>query len=466
MFNFRKKIIGGKRTFSNIPKTYLSTKTKEIESANKIDESLYAKYNVKRGLRNANGTGVLVGLTNIGAVKGYDVDDEKKKIPIEGRLYYRGYEIKDLVRNYIEEDRFGFEEVTYLLIFGSLPTTKELTSFTEYISNKRALPAGFPRDMILTTPSKSVMNKLARSVLALYCYDENPDDTDVENVLRQSIDLIGYFPALLAYAYQAKASYFDNKTLHLRHPSPELSTAENILRMLRSDGSYTDLEAKCLDLCLVLHAEHGGGNNSAFTTHLVSSSGTDTYSAISAAIGSLKGPKHGGANISVIKMIEDLKSNVKDTKNLSEIDDYLRKVLRKEANDNTGLVYGMGHAIYTLSDPRAMILKKMARRLAETLGLIDDYMICEHIERRTPSLYEEVNGISKPMCANVDLYSGFVYSALNIPQDIATPLFALARLSGWAAHRIEELVAGNKLIRPAYLSVEEHKEFVPIKKRK
>lgn len=314
MFNFRKKIIGGKRTFSNIPKTYLSTKTKEIESANKIDESLYAKYNVKRGLRNANGTGVLVGLTNIGAVKGYDVDDEKKKIPIEGRLYYRGYEIKDLVRNYIEEDRFGFEEVTYLLIFGSLPTTKELTSFTEYISNKRALPAGFPRDMILTTPSKSVMNKLARSVLALYCYDENPDDTDVENVLRQSIDLIGYFPALLAYAYQAKASYFDSKTLHLRHPSPELSTAENILRMLRSDGSYTDLEAKCLDLCLVLHAEHGGGNNSAFTTHLVSSSGTDTYSAISAAIGSLKGPKHGGANISVIKMIEDLKSNVKDTK--------------------------------------------------------------------------------------------------------------------------------------------------------
>lgn len=466
MFNFRKKIISGERTFSNIPKTYLSTKTKEIEAANIIDEELYKKYNVKRGLRNSNGTGVLVGLTNIGDIKGYSVDSENNKIPMEGRLYYRGYEIKDLVRNYIEEDRFGFEEITYLLIFGSLPTSKQLASFNEYISQKRDLPSGFARDMILTTPSKSIMNKLARSVLALYCYDENPDATDVENVLRQSIDLIGYFPALLAYAYQAKSSHFDNKTLHLRHPSPELSTAENILRMLRANGKYTDLEAKCLDLCLVLHAEHGGGNNSAFTTHLVSSSGTDTYSAISAAIGSLKGPKHGGANISVIKMIQDLKSNVKNINDPDEIDNYLRKVLKKEANDKTGLVYGMGHAIYTLSDPRAVILKKMAKKLAEGLDLMDEYMICEHIENKTPELYAEVNGVSKVMCANVDLYSGFVYSALNIPLDIATPLFALARLSGWAAHRIEELVAGKKLIRPAYLSVEEHKEFIPIKKRK
>lgn len=465
MFKFGKKIVAGIKTPSNIPKTYLSLKTKEIEKVNIIDDSLYRKYNVKRGLRNSNGTGVLVGLTNIGEVKGYETNAQGDKIPCNGELYYRGYEINDLVKNYIEEDRFGYEEITYLLIFGNLPTEKELADFTEYISEKRELPMSFSRDMILNTPSKSIMNKLARSVLALYSYDDNPDSTDIENVLRQSMYLIGYFPALLAYAYQAKSSYFDNKTLHLRYPKPELSTAENILRMLRPHGEYTDLEAKTLDLVLILHAEHGGGNNSAFTVHLVSSAGADTYSAISAAIGSLKGPKHGGANIAVIQMIKDLKANVKDINNRKEVDNYLRRVLKKQANDKSGLIYGMGHAIYTLSDPRAQLLKQMAKKLATSSNMLEEYYLHEYIEERAASLYEEVHGTKKEMCANLDLYSGFVYNALNIPEDIATPLFALARMSGWTAHRIEELAAGKKLIRPAYLSVAEKKEFLPISKR-
>ncbi len=466
LLNFRRKIIGGERTPSNIPETYLCSMTEKIEATNVIDESLYKKYNVKRGLRNSNGTGVLVGLTNIGNIEGYTIDEQNNKISMEGKLYYRGYDVDDLVNNYINEDRFGFEEVTYLLIFGDLPSQSQLNDFMDYVSDKRTLPHGFARDMILTTPSRSVMNKLARSVLALYCYDENPDDTNITNVLRQSIDLIGYFPALLAYAYQAKRSYFDNSTLHLRYPKPDLRTAENILHMLRPHGQYTDLEAKCLDICLVLHAEHGGGNNSAFTTHLVSSSGTDTYSAISAAIGSLKGPKHGGANIAVIDMIDDLKKNVKNINNRKEVDNYLCKILKKQANDMSGLIYGMGHAIYTKSDPRAVLLKGMAEKLASNINQMDEYLLYTYIEKRTPELYEEVHGVKKDMCANVDLYSGFVYSALNIPHDIATPLFALARLSGWSAHRIEELAAGKKLIRPAYKSVTDQREFKPIHKRK
>lgn len=462
---FKSKITPGEKTPSNIPKSFLETMSQQLETINYIDSSLYKKYDVKRGLRNSNGTGVLVGLTNIGAVEGYKIDENKNKVPVKGKLYYRGYEIQDLVKSYIAEDRFGFEEITYLLIFGELPTKSQLNSFKEYISKKRELPPDFARDMILTTPSRSIMNKLARSVLALYCYDENPDDTSIKNVLRQSIDLIGYFPALLAYAYQAKSSYFDNKTLHIRNPLPELSTAENILRMLRPHGKYTDLEAKCLDICLVLHAEHGGGNNSAFTIHLVSSSGTDTYSAISAGIGALKGPKHGGANIQVIKMIKDLKANVKDINDHKAVDEYLIKVLKKQANDKSGLIYGMGHAVYTLSDPRAVLLKGLAKKLAENTDHVDDYLLCEYIEERTEELYEQVHGTRKTMCANVDLYSGLVYTLLNIPHDIATPLFALARLSGWAAHRIEELSSGNKLIRPAYMSVAEKKEFVPLSKR-
>lgn len=465
MFGFKKKVTPRRRKPSGIPQLYLTTMGKKLEQVDRIDESLYKKYNVKRGLRNSNGTGVIVGLTRIGGVIGYTKDEDGKKIPAEGQLFYRGYDIKDLVDNYINDNRFGFEEITYLLIYGELPTRQQLDDFKFLISQKRDLPAGFARDMILTAPSKNIMNKVARSVLALYSYDENPDDTSIPNVLRQSIDLIGYFPALVAYAYQAKSSYFDNKTLHLRNPVPELSTAQNLLRMGRPHGNYTDLEAKVLDICLILHAEHGGGNNSSFATHLVSSSGTDTYSAIAAAIGSLKGPKHGGANIAVINMIKDMKRNVKDINNRKEVDNYLLKVLRKQANDRTGLVYGMGHAIYTKSDPRAQILKHMAKQLAEETGRIDDFMLCNYIENKTPELYAQVHGKEKVMCANVDLYSGFVYSALNISTDIATPLFANARLSGWCAHRIEELVAGKKLIRPAYINIQEKKEFKPIEKR-
>lgn len=450
---------------STLVQDFLDYSAKTIETNDKIESDLYIKNNVKRGLRNSNGTGVVVGLTKIGDVRGYEVDSAGNKIPVDGKLFYRGYNIEDIVGNCIKEDRFGFEEITFLLIFGTLPSKSELEAFKKMLGAKRELPNGFARDMILTAPSNNIMNKLARSVLALYCYDDNPDDTSIPNVLRQSINLIGYFPALIAYAYQAKASFYDNMSLHLHNPIPELSTSENILRMIRPMGEYMDIEAKLLDLSMILHAEHGGGNNSSFTTHLISSTGTDTYSAISAAIGSLKGPKHGGANIAVINMIADIKAHVPDFNNRGKLDDYLVKILKKEANDKTGLVYGMGHAIYTLSDPRAKLLKSMSKKLAENKNLVDDFLLCDYIERRTPQLYAEVTGIEKPMPANVDLYSGFVYDALDIPVTIATPLFATARLSGWCAHRIEELVAGGKLMRPAYNSVQQPREYINIKDR-
>ena len=450
---------------STLAQDFLDSSAKTIETNDKIESDLYIKNNVKRGLRNSNGTGVVVGLTKIGDVRGYEVDSAGNKIPVDGKLFYRGYNIEDIVGNCIKEDRFGFEEITFLLIFGTLPSRSELEAFKKMLGAKRELPNGFARDMILTAPSNNIMNKLARSVLALYCYDDNPDDTSIPNVLRQSINLIGYFPALIAYAYQAKASFYDNMSLHLHNPIPELSTSENILRMIRPMGEYMDIEAKLLDLSMILHAEHGGGNNSSFTTHLISSTGTDTYSAISAAIGSLKGPKHGGANIAVINMIADIKAHVPDFNNRGKLDDYLVKILKKEANDKTGLVYGMGHAIYTLSDPRAKLLKSMSKKLAENKNLVDDFLLCDYIERRTPQLYAEVTGIEKPMPANVDLYSGFVYDALDIPVTIATPLFATARLSGWCAHRIEELVAGGKLMRPAYNSVQQPREYINIKDR-
>ncbi len=450
---------------STLAQDFLDYSAKTIETNDKIESDLYIKNNVKRGLRNSNGTGVVVGLTKIGDVRGYEVDSAGNKIPVDGKLFYRGYNIEDIVGNCIKEDRFGFEEITFLLIFGTLPSRSELEAFKKMLGAKRELPNGFARDMILTAPSNNIMNKLARSVLALYCYDDNPDDTSIPNVLRQSINLIGYFPALIAYAYQAKASFYDNMSLHLHNPIPELSTSENILRMIRPMGEYMDIEAKLLDLSMILHAEHGGGNNSSFTTHLISSTGTDTYSAISAAIGSLKGPKHGGANIAVINMIADIKAHVPDFNNRGKLDDYLVKILKKEANDKTGLVYGMGHAIYTLSDPRAKLLKSMSKKLAENKNLVDDFLLCDYIERRTPQLYAEVTGIEKPMPANVDLYSGFVYDALDIPVTIATPLFATARLSGWCAHRIEELVAGGKLMRPAYNSVQQPREYINIKDR-
>ena len=470
IFNFKQKKVEAAEAKTDpkdmIEASFISRMAEKISGADVIENDLYIKHDVKRGLRNANGTGVVVGLTRIGEVCGYRISENNEKLPMEGKLYYRGYDVEDIVTNCIKEDRFGFEETTYLLIFGELPSKRQLDEFNGILGKKRELPMGFARDMILTAPSASIMNKLARSVLALYSYDESPEDTSIPNVLRQSIDLIGYFPALIAYGYQAKCTYFDNQSLHLHYPIPELSTAENILRMIRADGIYTDLEAKLLDICLTLHAEHGGGNNSSFTTHLISSSGTDTYSAIAAAVGSLKGPKHGGANIAVIEMIADLKKNVSDITNYKEVEKYLIKVLKGEANDRSGLIYGLGHAIYTVSDPRAVVLKDMAKKLATDKNLVDDFMLCDFIENRAPGLYEEVTGNKKPMPANVDLYSGFVYNALNIPADIATPLFATARLSGWCAHRLEELVSGKRLMRPAYDCVQPHQEFIPMDERK
>ncbi len=455
-----------KQVPTNTEEAFLNNAAQDLRESGKIPEELYIKHDVKRGLRNANGTGVVVGLTRIGDVIGYKMDSDGNKIPVPGELYYRGYSVKDLVTSCIKEDRFGFEEATYLLLLGELPTTEELDTFKKILGMQRELPVNFARDMILTAPSNNIMNKLARSILALYSYDDNPDDISVNNVLRQSVALIGSFPTLISYGYQAKRNYYHQESLHLHHPIPELSTAENVLRMLRASGEYTKMEAKLLDLSLVLHAEHGGGNNSTLTTHIVTSAATDTYSAISAAVGSLKGPRHGGANISVINMINDLKENVKDITDKAEIEQYLRAILECKANDGTGLIYGLGHAIYTISDPRAIILKTMAKKLAESKGLENEFALYEYIEKIAPKLYSEKTGKDVNMPANVDLYSGFVYSALNIPIDIATPLFATARVSGWCAHRLEEITGGGKLMRPAYDSIQPLKSYVPINKRK
>ena len=445
--------------------SFVQTMSEHLINNNSIDGSLYGKYDVKRGLRDSNGAGVVVGLTKIGDVQGYKVNENNEKVAIDGKLFYRGIDVEDIVNNCLADNRFGYEETSYLLLFGKLPNKKQFEEFKQVVGMKRELPLGFARDMILTAPSKNVMNKLARSVLALYSYDENPDDVSVSNVLRQSINLIGYFPSLIAYGYQAKRSYYDNQSLHLHYPDPGLSTAENILRLMRPTGEYTELEAKLLDLSMILHAEHGGGNNSSFTTHVVSSTATDTYSTIAAAVGSLKGPKHGGANVEVLQMMADIKENVKDITNYKEVEKYLIKILNGEANDGSGLIYGLGHAVYTISDPRATLLKKMAKKLAEDKDLIDDFMLYDFIEQRAPILFMEKKGTNKPMPANVDLYSGFVYNALNIPIDIATPIFAASRLSGWCAHRIEELVAGGKIMRPAYKCVQPHLQYIPLAER-
>lgn len=449
----------------DLEQSFIQSMSAQLTENNKIDHALYGKYHVKRGLRNANGAGVVVGLTKIGDVVGYEINEKNEKVPIPGKLYYRGIDVEELVNNCLAENRFGYEETSYLLLLGQLPSEAQLSAFRQLLANRRELPVGFARDMILVAPSRSIMNKLARSVLALYSYDPDPENLDVGNVLRQSINLIGYFPTLIAYAFQAKRSFFDGESLHLHYPRPEMSTAENILRMLRPTGEYTDLEAKLLDLCMILHAEHGGGNNSTFTTHLVTSTGTDTYSAIAAAVGSLKGPKHGGANLEVLDMMADIKANVKDITDEKEVEQYLIKILKGEANDGTGLIYGLGHAVYTVSDPRAVLLKKMARKLAESEGLLDDFMLYDLIERRAPQLFCQIKGVEKPMTANVDLYSGFVYSALDIPIDISTPVFAASRISGWCAHRIEELVAGGRIMRPAYQTVQPLRHYAPLKDR-
>lgn len=429
-----------------------------------IDGELYPKYEVKRGLRDLNGKGVLAGLTDISEVRSYTVVD-CEMIPCEGKLFYRGINIEDIVKGFIKDNRFGYEETAYLLLFGEMPDVGSLESFKAMLAKYRSLPTSFVRDIIMKAPSKDMMNTLARSVLTLYSYDEAADDITVANVLRQCIQLIALFPQLSVYGYQAYKHYHDGQSLFIHAPRPELSAAENILHMLRADSSYTELEAHILDLALVLHAEHGGGNNSTFTTHVVSSSGTDTYSAVAASLGSLKGPKHGGANIKVTMMFEDIKKNVKNWTNETEIKDYLRKLLNKEAFDRSGLIYGMGHAVYSLSDPRATIFRSFVESLSKEKGLAEEFALYSAVERLAPEVIAEERKIYKGVSANVDFYSGFVYSMLGLPMELYTPIFAISRIAGWSAHRIEEIVNAGKIIRPAYKSVAKHKEYIPLAER-
>lgn len=429
-----------------------------------MDVSLYGKYDVKRGLRDINGKGVLAGLTQVSNVQAVKVVDGKE-VPCAGSLSYRGYDIKKLTSGFVKDDRFGFEETTYLLLFGELPNKDQLADFTTLLANQRSLPTNFVRDVVMKAPCHDIMNALARSVLTLYSYDSNPDDISLPNVLRQCLNLISVFPLLSVYGYQAYNHYIRGKSLYIHNPKKELSTAENILRMLRPDKKYTDLEAKILDQALILHMEHGGGNNSTFTTHVVSSSGTDTYSAVAAALGSLKGPKHGGANIKVVSMFQDLKKNVKDWEDEDEVRDYLKKLLHKEAFDRRGLIYGMGHAIYSVSDPRAEVLKGFVESLAREKGRMKDYNLYSMIERMAPEVIAEEHRIYKGVSANVDFYSGFVYSMLDLPLELYTPMFAVARIVGWSAHRMEELINTDKIIRPAYKNVLEPTEYIPLSER-
>ncbi len=424
----------------------------------------YDKFNVKRGLRDISGKGVVAGLTEISTIlSSKTVDGEE--IPCEGKLSYRGINIRDLVNGFYSEDRFGFEEITYLLLFGELPTEEQLNEFKNLLSFYRTLPTGFVRDIIMKAPSKDMMNTLARSVLTLYSYDDFADDTSVPNVLRQCLQLIAIFPLLSVYGYQSYKHYHDKDSLFIHQPLPELSTAENLLRLLRPDMKYSPLEARILDMALVLHAEHGGGNNSSFTTRVISSSGTDTYSVIAGALGSLKGPRHGGANIKVVKMIDDLKANVKDKKDDEEIAAYLVKLLRKEAFDKSGLIYGMGHAVYSLSDPRADIFKSFVKQLSEEKGMTEEFDLYSKVEQLAPQIISKERRIYKGVSANVDFYSGFVYNMLDLPLELFTPIFAVARISGWSAHRLEEIIGGGKIIRPGYKSVAADRSYTPIKER-
>lgn len=430
-----------------------------------INPDLYQKYDVKRGLRNANGTGVLVGLTRIGDVVGYEVGANKEKIPVPGRLLYRGYDVVDLIRDAEANDDYCYEQCAYLLLFGELPNKAELAEFRAFIGESRTLPPNFTEDMIMKAPSQDIMNKLARGVLASYSYDENPEDRSIENNLRQCIELISRFSTLAAYGYQARRRYYENKSMYIHNPLPELSTAENFLHLIRPDCQYTKLEAEILDLALILHAEHGGGNNSSLTVHVVSSADTDTYSAIAAAVGSLKGRRHGGANIRVVEMMDEIKANVKDWADEKEVRGYLYKIAKKEAFDYSGKIYGMGHAVYTISDPRALLLREKARKLAEEKNCMEEYNLYRMVEDIAPEIIMEVHHSDKQICANVDLYSGFVYTMLNIPRELYTPIFAISRIAGWSAHRIEELVAGGRIYRPAYKNVCEERKYVPLDRR-
>ncbi|MBQ3037779.1 MAG: citrate/2-methylcitrate synthase [Clostridia bacterium] len=421
-----------------------------------IDTELYYKYDVKRGLRDRHGKGVLTGLTEIGEVKSYTIDDGEI-IPCEGKLYYHGVDIERLVDGFVSDDRFGFEETVYLLIFGELPTDKELTQFRELLSDYRSLPTSFVRDIIMKAPSQDMMNTLARSVLTMYAYDENPDDTSLENVLRQCLQLISVFPLLSVYGYQACKHYLHGDSLFIHTPPKNLSVAETILYTLRPDKNYTPLEAKILDTALVLHAEHGGGNNSTFTTHVVSSSGTDTYSTIAASLGSLKGPRHGGANKKVVQMFADMKEKVSDWTNEDEIRAYLQGILDKKEFDQSGLIYGLGHAVYTISDPRTKVLKSLIKPLAVEKNRLDELALYEKVEKIAPELLSAKR--DRAVSANVDFYSGFVYSMLELPLELYTPIFAIARIAGWSAHRVEDILNAGKIIRPAYKNVQKHKEY-------
>lgn len=434
------------------------------EKNSAIDPALYGKYEVKRGLRDINGKGVLAGLTEISEIVSYIVEDNEM-IPCEGKLFYRGYNINDLVSGFGKDDYFGFEEITYLLLFGDLPTKSQLDEFTSLLADYRKLPTTFVRDIMMKSPSPDIMNSISRGVLTLFSYDDYPNDTSIPNVLRQSLELIALIPLLAVYGYQAKNYYLDGDSFIIHQPVPEYSTAQNILHLLRPDSKFTELEAKVLDIALVLHAEHGGGNNSTFTTHVVTSSGTDTYSAISAALCSLKGPKHGGANVKVTAMFEDIKDNVKDWSDEEEISAYLVRLLNKDAFDRSGLIYGMGHAVYSLSDPRANIFRAFVDRLAAEKGMEKELGLYHTVERLAPKVISEKRHIYKGVSANVDFYSGFVYSMLELPPELYTPLFAIARLSGWSAHRIEELTNDGKIIRPAYKSVSRKRPYKKISER-
>lgn len=434
------------------------------EQASYINPDLYTKYEVKRGLRDINGKGVLTGLTNISDVRANRVLNGDS-VPQDGELFYRGYDIQDLVNGFSAENRYGYEEVTYLLLFGKLPDNEELSQFESLLAHYRSLPTSFVRDIIMKAPSPDMMNTLARSVLTLYSYDDRANDVSMPNVLRQCLQLISLFPLLSVYGYQAYRHYHDGKSLYIHAPKEHLSTAENILRVLRPNKKYTPLEAKILDVALVLHMEHGGGNNSTFTTHVVTSSGTDTYSVIAASLGSLKGPKHGGANIKVVEMFENMKNVVKDWNDEDEVAAYLRALLHKEAFDKQGLIYGMGHAVYSLSDPREIIFRSFVEKLSVEKGLEKEFGLYALVEKLAPKVIADERKIYKGVCCNVDFYSGFVYQMLDLPKELYTPIFAIARIAGWSAHRLEELANNGKIIRPAYKPIVPDEKYIPINAR-
>ena len=448
-----------------IPQQYFQELCADYKEHNKIDPQLFDNYNIKRGLRNADGTGVLAGVTQICNVHGYLLN-EGERMPIEGELTYRGYSVNDLVNNCKKENRFGFEETAYLLMMGKLPTKLELAEFNTILGSMRQLPDYFAEDMILRVPSSNVMNNLARAVLALYSYDDSAEVHTMETNLRQSLELLARFPIIVAYAYQAKKHFYDKESLYIHFPKAELSTAENILHIIRPDSNYTPEEAHLLDIMLMLHAEHGGGNNSTFTTRVLTSSGTDIYSAIAGAVSSLKGPKHGGANIKVVEMMNYIKANVKDWTNDEQIKDYLRRIINKQAGDRSGLIYGIGHAIYTLSDPRAKLLRENAEEFAKQKGKYDELQLMDRVAKLAPEVFYEVKGEKKVVCPNVDFYAGFIYSMLEIPEELYTALFAIARISGWCAHRMEEITTSGRIIRPAYKSAVYPLDYVEISNRK